>query len=64
MIANASFNSLFYSTLPASFSLDSIVFNELKSYVHLVTTDQNAIILFNNYNLYSGYDLTEYLEET
>lgn len=34
-VANASFNTLFYSTLPASFSLDSIVFNELKSYVLL-----------------------------
>lgn len=36
---------------------------ELESHVHLHTTDQNAIIIFQNHYLWSGYDLTDYLYE-
>lgn len=37
--------------------------DQLKDYIHLVTTDEDTINLFIKYNLYSGYDLTDYLNK-
>lgn len=36
---------------------------ELQSHVLLVTTDENALKVFKEHSLYSGYDLTDYLNE-
>lgn len=36
---------------------------ELEDCIQLVTTDQNALIIFQNYSLWTGYDLTDYLYE-
>lgn len=34
---------------------------ELRDHVFLVTSDQNALIIFQNHSLWTGYDLTDYL---
>lgn len=36
---------------------------ELKDCIQLATTDPNAIIIFQNHYLWSGYDLTDYLQD-
>lgn len=36
---------------------------ELEEYLHLVTTSQNSVIIFNNENMHTGFDLTLYLKD-
>lgn len=36
---------------------------ELRDYLELVTEDLNAVTIFNNYYMDTGYDLTLYLPE-
>lgn len=36
---------------------------ELEDHIELVTSDLNAVIIFNNHYMTTGFDLTLYLEE-